>query len=396
MKNIDLVILAGGKGSRIKKFLKNKPKPMIKFNKKFFLDYLLKNLSKYSFNKIYILAGYKNEIILKNYNHKKINFIEIKCIKEKKLMGTGGALSQLKKEKINDFVLVNGDTIFDINLCDLVKPLKKNKLGRMALSKNFKNTENLKLNNLRLNKHNVEYNSNGNYMNGGIYFFKKTILKYVTSSKSSLENDILPKLIKTKKISGKLYNNFFLDIGTPKYLKKSSNLLRNHFKRPAAFLDRDGVINHDYGYVHKIKKFKFKNGVIKGLKYLVDKNYYIFIVTNQAGIAKGIFKEKNFLQLHKYLKYKLQSKNIFFNDVKYCPYHPEGKIKKFRKKTLYRKPGNLMVKDIMKDWLINYKKSFMIGDKITDELCAQKSKLYFEYDKNKFEKQIKKIIRKLL
>ena len=66
MKNIDLVILAGGKGSRIKKFLKNKPKPMIKFNKKFFLDYLLKNLSKYSFNKIYILAGYKNEIILKN------------------------------------------------------------------------------------------------------------------------------------------------------------------------------------------------------------------------------------------------------------------------------------------------------------------------------------------
>ena len=221
-------------------------------------NYFGKKILNIYFNKIYILAGYKNEIILKNYNHKKINFIEIKCIKEKKLMGTGGALSQLKKEKINDFVLVNGDTIFDINLCDLVKPLKKNKLGRMALSKNFKNSENLKLNNLRLNKHNVEYNSNGNYMNGGIYFFKKTILKYVTSSKSSLENDILPKLIKTKKISGKLYNNFFLDIGTPKYLKKSSNLLRNHFKRPAAFLDRDGVINYDYGYVHDLKNFKLR------------------------------------------------------------------------------------------------------------------------------------------
>ena len=90
------------------------------------------------------------------------------------------------------------------------------------------------------------------------------------------------------------------------WFKCYSIIITNHFKRPAAFLDRDGVINHDYGYVHKIKKFKFKNGVIKGLKYLVDKNYYIFIVTNQAGIAKGIFKEKNFLNLSKYLKYKFK------------------------------------------------------------------------------------------
>jgi len=304
-------------------------------------------------------------------------------------------LYQLKKEKINDFVLVNGDTIFDINLLKLLKPLKKNIFGAMALSKNSKNLNNVKLNNIELSKNIVKFNLKGSYMNGGVYFFKKKILKFVSKSKNSLENDVLPNLIRAKKISGKFFNNFFIDIGTPKYLKKSSKLLKNYFKRPAAFLDRDGVINHDYGYVHKIKDFKFKPGVLKGLKYLINKNYYIFVVTNQAGIAKGVFKEKDFLNLHQHLKVKLQQKNIFFNDIKYCPYHPKSKIKKYRKNSLYRKPGNLMIEDIKNNWLLDMKKSFMIGDKVKDKICASKSKLHFEFNKKNFEKQIKSITKKL-
>ena len=70
MKNIDLVILAGGKGTRIKQFLANKPKPMVKFNSIYFLQYLINNFSKYSFNKIYILSGYKSKIIFKNFHNK--------------------------------------------------------------------------------------------------------------------------------------------------------------------------------------------------------------------------------------------------------------------------------------------------------------------------------------
>ena len=73
MKNIDLVILAGGKGSRIKEFLQNKPKPMLKFNKIYFLQYLINNLSRYPFNKIYILTGYKNKIIHNNFHNKLSN-----------------------------------------------------------------------------------------------------------------------------------------------------------------------------------------------------------------------------------------------------------------------------------------------------------------------------------
>ncbi len=393
MKSIDLVILAGGKGTRIKQYLKNKPKPMLKFNNIFFLKYLINNYAKYPFKKIYILTRFKSKIIFKNFHNKIYNFTKIKCIKEKKLLGTGGALNNLKKEKINDFVLTNGDSIFDINLIDFIKSCKKKDIGSIALTNSKKNINSSKLNNLGLKKNKIIYTKKNKFMNGGVYFFKRKLLNLVFNKNCSLENEILPKLIQKGKICGNIYDNFFLDIGTPKYLKNTSYILNKVYRRPAVFLDRDGVINHDYGYVHKLKDFIFKKGVIKGLKLLIKKNYYIFIVTNQAGIAKNIFKETDFIYLHNNLKKKLSLKNIFFDDVQYSPYHPEGKIKRFRKKSSMRKPDNQMIKNIMDGWLINKKKSFMIGDKLSDKECAKKSNLNFYYSSNDFLKQIKKIIR---
>ena len=147
-------------------------------------------------------------------------------------------------------------------------------------------------------------------------------------------------------------------------------------------MDRDGVINYDYGYVNNIKKFKLRPGVIKALSLLKRKKYYIFLVTNQAGIGKGIFTEKQFTKLHKILKIKFNKKEVYFDSVSYSPWHPKAKIKKYRKKSLFRKPGNLMIKKIISNWDINLKKSFMIGDKKTDFICAKNSKLYFEYANN--------------
>ena len=133
---------------------------------------------------------------------------------------------------------------------------------------------------------------------------------------------------------------------------------------------------------------------MRGLKYLKDKNYYIFIITNQAGIGKGIYTLNQFYKLQNKIKIILQKRNIFFDDVNFCPYHPKAKIKKYKKKTEFRKPGNLMIKQIKKNWHINMKKSFMIGDKVTDEVCAKKSNLYFEYSNKDFFQQVRRITKK--
>lgn len=394
MKNLDLVILAGGKGTRIKKYLHNKPKPMVKFNEIYFLQYLINIFSKYPINKIFILVGYKSDIIFKNFHNKTFNFTKVVCVKEKKLMGTGGALLSLKKKKIKDFILINGDTVFDIDLADFIKSFKKKKLGSVALAPNSKNINNYKLNNLEIKNNILCYKKNSKLMNGGVYFFKRRILNLIPNKPCSLEEDVFPNIIKKKLLTGKIYKNFFLDIGTPKYFNVSAKRLKDYFSRPAAFLDRDGVINHDSGYVYKKKDFRFRKGVIKGLKYLIKKKYYIFIVTNQAGIAKGIYNENDFKKLHLYLKRNLSKKNIYFNDVQYCPYHPKGKIKIYRKKSSLRKPGNQMVKNILKIWLVNKRKSFMIGDKNSDKHCAKKSKLLFFFSENNFYKQIINNLRK--
>ena len=99
MHSLDLVILAGGKGSRIKSLLKGKPKPMAVFNNKPFIEYIIQNFSKYHFRNIFILTGYRSDAIFKKFNNKYYNFIQIKCLREKKPMGTAGALYFLKKKE---------------------------------------------------------------------------------------------------------------------------------------------------------------------------------------------------------------------------------------------------------------------------------------------------------
>ena len=391
MHSLDLVILAGGKGSRIKSLIKDRPKPMAVFNNKPFLEYIIQFYSKYIFRNIFILTGYKSKSIYKKFENKNYNFTNIKCLRESRPLGTGGALSLLKRKKINDFILINGDTFIDVDLNKLIKSCNKNSFGALTLIKNKSYKSNKKLTALNLKGKKLFYQQKTGLMNAGVYFFKKKILKFIKNKNLSLENDILPKLIENGKISGIKTNKFFIDIGVPKNFKNANKVLLKNFKKPAAFLDRDGVINYDSGYVHKIKDFKFRPNVIKGLKFLKEKDYYVFIITNQAGIGKGIYTINQFYKLQNDIKIILQKKNIFFDYVNFCPYHPKAKIKKYKRKTELRKPGNLMIKQIYRNWHINMKKSFMIGDKLTDKICARKSNLYFEYPSKDFFQQVKRI-----
>ncbi len=391
-QKVDVVILCGGVGSRIKNYSRGIPKSLIKINQKNILTYLLNEIKKYNFNKIFLLTGYKSKLFNK-YDKSFFNFIPLECIKENKPMGTGGALYNLKYKKINNFILLNGDSILPINFNHLINRLK-NKIGAMTLVKNINYKNNNTLSNLDLKNGSVKIAPKKKFMNGGIYFFNKRILKYIRGKKHSLENDLLKDLINKRKINGIAENQFFLDIGTPKNLRGAPKLLKKTFKGPAAFLDRDGVINFDYGYVSSFKNFKLRPGVIKGLKLLCKKKYRIFIVTNQAGIAKNFFKEEDFTKLHLEIKNFFLKKNIIISDVLYCPFHYKGIIKKYKKNSVYRKPNNGMIKKLFKNYDIVKPKSFMIGDKISDEKCASKSNLYFEYASKNFYLQIKKIIQK--
>lgn len=387
---VDLAILAGGYGSRINQFLNGQPKPMMKIGKLNFLQILLNKICKYNIRKIYILCGYRGHKIIKKYHKKKINFIDIECILEKNKLDTGGAIAQLKNKIKNDLIVLNGDTYVDLNLNKLIN-FRVNKYEVGIILKNNTKTYSQKLNKLAIKDGVVVENSNGKFMNAGIYKFNKYTIKELKDGKFSLENDYLNKKIQDKKCKGYKTNVFLLDIGTPQDFIKAQKIIPKYLTKPAIFLDRDGTINFDTGYLCDFKKLKIKNGIIKGLKYLLNKNIYIFIVTNQAGLAKKKFTKKQFYIFNKQFKNFFINKGIYFDDVQYCFFHKDSKIKIYKKNSLFRKPGNLMIKHIKKNWYINTKKSFMIGDQPTDEICAKNSNLYFEYIEDNFYKQAMRI-----
>jgi len=388
----DLVILAGGKGTRIKKLVGNIPKPLAEFNKIKFLDYLLNFYCKFNLNNIFIIAGYKGNMIYKKYNGVVKNSIKITCIVEKYPMGTGGALKFLKKKLSSNFFVVNGDSLHDFDIFELFK-IKKKKIQAISLCNVKRKIKSYKkFNNLKLKKNLVEFSNSVKNINisSGIYLFDKSIFKFFKKKCISLEDDIIFRLIKKKKITGIVKkNNFFLDIGTPKDFKKTEKKLFQLFYKPAIFLDRDNTINIDTGYTHKIRNFKFIPKILKFLK-IAKKKYHLFIVTNQAGIGHNIFKTTDLIKLQKYIKKFLyyNNKKTFINDIRYCPFHPKAKLKKYRKKSLFRKPGNLMIEDLFKTWLINRKKSFFIGDSTKDKYAAMKSNINFVWVYEKFNKKI--------
>jgi D-glycero-D-manno-heptose 1,7-bisphosphate phosphatase len=217
-------------------------------------------------------------------------------------------------------------------------------------------------------------------------------LKNIKNEEKSLEKDFLEDLINKKKVSGAIFKDSFIDIGTKKNLHIALKTIPKYFYRPAFFLDRDGVINYDYGYVHNFNKFILRAGVIKGLQYLTNKGINIFIITNQAGIARNYYNEKQFLNFQRLINEKLYNKNIFISDVQYCPHHPNGKIKKYKVRCKCRKPKNKMILDIMKTHEVNLDKSCMIGDKKIDEICAKKSNLKFFYPNKNFNTLVKNIL----
>ena len=164
-------------------------------------------------------------------------------------------------------------------------------------------------------------------------------------------------------------------------------------EKKAVFFDRDNTLIKDNGYTYKKKDLKFLPGVIKGLKYLAEKNYLIIVITNQSGISRNYFKLKNVKIFHNFINYKLKKFKIKIDDFFVCGCHPEFPKKNNRCKC--RKPSNKMLIKAIKKWKLQKINIFMIGDKQTDKVAALKTNIKFYYKSKKVDlyKQLKKIIK---
>ena len=140
----------------------------------------------------------------------------------------------------------------------------------------------------------------------------------------------------------------------------------------AVFLDRDGTINIEKNYLHKIDEFEYLPGAVEGLKRIYDKGYLLIIVTNQSGIARGYYSEEDFYRLNEWMISDLDTKGIKISKVYYCPHHPNASVARYRCDCNCRKPKTGMFWQAQKEFNIDFSESYAIGDKLRDlSICSE-------------------------
>ncbi len=142
-------------------------------------------------------------------------------------------------------------------------------------------------------------------------------------------------------------------------------------KIKVAFLDRDGVINKEVNYLHKVEDFEYTENCIEGLKNLKKMGYEIIIVTNQAGIARGYYTEQQYQKLTDWYLADLGKYGIAILDVFHCPHHPQGNVPEYAISCSCRKPKSGMFEQAFSKYEIDIDNSLMVGDKESDLLAAQ-------------------------
>lgn len=382
------VISAGGKGTRLSQVTIDIPKPMAKIADKPILEHQIICLRENGIKDIYLLIGYLGDVI-KDYFKDGSSFgVNIHYVEEKEPLGSGGALYFLKDIIKDDFVFVFGDLIFDVYFKRMIEFHKAHKGLVTLLSHPNSHPFDSDLiisdgNDLVTSidsKHNVRNYFYHNLVNSGVYVVSSHI--YDNYFKEIKKVDFEKDLVKLEIPNGTVYSyhstEYVKDAGTPeryysigedikKGIVKAKNLSR---KQKAIFLDRDGTINKYIGFARDINKIELEDKAAEGLKKINRSEYISIVITNQPVIARGEVTIPQLNEIHKKIETLLGQSGAFYDDLFYCPHHPdsgfEGEVKELKIKCGCRKPGiDLLLKAVEK-YNIDLSKSYVLGDTTMD------------------------------
>lgn len=367
-------ILVGGVGTRLGDLTKTTPKPMLDVAGRPFLRWLVENSIRFGNDDILLLAGHCADVIEEYLRGVELG-ARVRVVKEPAPLGTGGAIRFAASFLEKQFLLMNGDLWFDFNLLDLCTDnWPQAGIVRMA-ARRVSDISRFGAVDLALSG---EVSSFGQHLkehkpgliNGGVYRIERDgFMPYIPKTGAcSLELEVFPNIAADGKLYGREYNCLFIDIGVPDQFKAAQEIFP--FRRGAVFFDRDGVLNHDYGYVHRIEDFHWIDGAMETIRAVNDEGRFAFVVTNQAGVARGLYTENHVHKLHSWMNRELARIGAHIDDFAYCPYHPEGIVPQFARGCDRRKPAPGMILDLMSKWPVDPSRSVLVGDKDSDLAAA--------------------------
>ena len=250
------------------------------------------------------------------------------------------------------FLLLNGDSFFDFNMLDIAAPIHPPAIVRVALKKDHSGD---RYGRVLLDRDFIKTflpagaRPNGP-INSGVYCVDRDVLSFIDKGPCSLEQAVFPRLAEKGQLRATMYDGFFIDIGVPADFERAQTELPARVRRSAVFFDRDGVLNIDKAYVHKIEDFEWVAGAREAIKLCNDRGYLAFVVTNQAGVARGYYGIEAIQTLHDWMSADLAQIGAHIDEFQYCPYHEEGVVAEWRQASDRRKPAPGMILDCLKGW----------------------------------------------
>ena len=371
-------ILMGGLGTRLGDLAAATPKPLLDCGGRPFLAWLMREFIRFGVDDFVLLTGHLADMVEASLPALRAALpihVRITCCREPVRAGTGGALFHARDHLAERFLLCNGDSMIDSNLARLLAAAAQDGAdvtGRIIL-RQLADTSRYGV--VQLDGDHIfqfaERPAPGTpgTINAGIYLFRRTILDHVTPS-CSLEAEIMPRLAAAGSLRGTTARGWFIDIGIPADLARAQTELPHHLRRPALFLDRDGVINVDHGWVGTRERFEWVPGARESIAAASDAGVHVFVVTNQSGIARGHYTEAEFTALSAWMTNEIRAAGGTIDDMRHCPFHPDAPLDAFRQASPWRKPEPGMLLDLIHHWELEPARCALIGDQPSDAAAA--------------------------
>jgi len=370
------VILAGGLGKRLRPITDSLPKPLVRVAGKPFITHLIQQLKKANFKEIIILAGYKSDSFINFVKSYKDTSIIIKVIEQPVNFDTGSRILKIRSELKENFLLLYGDNYCGININVLVDAFKKrSELVQLLAYEDLINftKPNLDIDkNFKVTSYDFERkNKNLKHVDVGYMCIKKSAFDNINFSESlNLGKDILSNLVKLKKVCAYKTYNQYCTVGNLERLKHARIMLDS---RKFIFLDRDGVLNKKPNpgkYIKKIEEIEWREGSLEALSILKKNAFQTIVVTNQAGIARGIISENAVKDIHLAMQQQAKLAGGSLDHIYICPHH-------WDEKCFCRKPMPGLFLKAQKDLHLDFSKSAFIGDQESDKAAAEKLQIKY-------------------
>lgn len=359
-KPTQAVILAGGRGERLLPITEKTPKPMVLFHGKPFLEYIIEYVKAEGFTEVLLLLGYLHEDVTQYFGDGSKFGIKIKYSVTDVSNETGPRLKAVKNML---------DPIFFLMYCDNYCPVDTQKAWENFCSHDdvlaqvtaYSNLDNFTRNNLRIENDLVatyDKSRSENNLNGvdiGFAFMKSEILNYMPDENLNFEKIVYLKLVQEKKLAAFLVHHRYYSVGNLDRLPITEKFLK---REPVVLLDRDGVLNVRVGkgeYVTEPADFHWLPGSIEAISLLKKQGYKVIVISNQAGIARGVMTEEKLQLIHNKMQNDLAKHDVQIDKIYYCPHG-------WDENCFCRKPKPGMLFQAQREFGFDLTRTYFIGD----------------------------------